>query len=157
MTVVEGWFQGKRMRTIPAPGDIDDAARQEIILNICLNSKAFYTIDQGRFEFVGNRTDCALLVLCQRDWGVSYDEACSLACMSTRCIFVSATGASHMMRLAPVHACLHIFCLMLPASATGASHMTRLAPAHACLHVVSLARALPARLGRFAVRPMHAC
>jgi Ca2+-transporting ATPase len=47
--------------------------RRQLELNMCLNSKAF-VIDKGAsqpLEFVGNRTECALLVLAGK-WGADY-------------------------------------------------------------------------------------
>jgi hypothetical protein len=75
MTVVEGWFSGRKYDTPPPkdalPGNVADA----IINNICLNSKAFYIEEAGKKTvFVGNRTECALLMLCERDFGVPYDD-----------------------------------------------------------------------------------
>lgn len=74
MTVVEGWFAGTKYSSLPKleqlPGDVG----QEIIYNICLNSKAFYTEEPGKkAEFVGNRTECALLQLCQKVFNTPYD------------------------------------------------------------------------------------
>lgn len=44
---------------------------QELSLNACLNGKAFLIEHGDILEFVGNRTECALLVLA-RKWGVNY-------------------------------------------------------------------------------------
>mmetsp|Transcript_8941 Transcript_8941/g.29390 ORF Transcript_8941/g.29390 Transcript_8941/m.29390 type:complete len:1038 (+) Transcript_8941:510-3623(+) len=62
MTVVEGWFAGKKETSMPptlsAPV-VDCLAR-----GIALNSKAFLVPEEdGRISFVGNRTECALLML----------------------------------------------------------------------------------------------
>lgn len=75
MTVVEGWFAGIKYPAPPRrdqlPGDVGD----EIVKNICLNSKAFYVEEAGKkTEFVGNRTECALLQLCQKELGVPYES-----------------------------------------------------------------------------------
>jgi hypothetical protein len=75
MTVVEGWFSGTKHKSPPRldqmPGDVG----QEIINNICMNSKAFYIEEPGKkIEYVGNRTECALLQLCQKSFGVPYDS-----------------------------------------------------------------------------------
>jgi hypothetical protein len=44
---------------------------QELSLNACLNGKAFLIEHGDLLEFVGNRTECALLVLA-RKWGINY-------------------------------------------------------------------------------------
>jgi hypothetical protein len=44
---------------------------QELSLNACLNGKAFLIEHGDILEFVGNRTECALLVLA-RKWGINY-------------------------------------------------------------------------------------
>ena len=74
MTVVEGWFQGKHYSDVPKPEALTPTTKAQIVNNICLNSKAFYIEEPGKkVEFVGNRTDCALLLMCQRDWSEPYD------------------------------------------------------------------------------------
>ena len=75
MTVVEGWFAGVKYGTPPSKSQLPDAVANDIIKNICLNSKAFYVEEEGKkTEFVGNRTECALLQLCQKEFGVPYDS-----------------------------------------------------------------------------------
>jgi len=72
MTVTEGWFAGKKFDVIPAPGDISGELLKELQTNIALNSKAFLMDgEKGKTEFVGNRTECALLML-MRAWGEDY-------------------------------------------------------------------------------------
>ncbi len=39
MTVVEGWFSGRKYDTLPAPSDLPETAAREIGLNAALNSK----------------------------------------------------------------------------------------------------------------------
>lgn len=74
MTVVEGWFSGKKYSEPPAKSSLPPNVADDIIKNICLNSKAFYIEETGKkTEFVGNRTECALLMLCQKDFGIPYD------------------------------------------------------------------------------------
>jgi len=74
MTVVEGWFCGKKYATPPSTALLPAAVFDEIVNNICLNSKAFYIEEAGKkTEFVGNRTECALLMLSQRDWATPYE------------------------------------------------------------------------------------
>jgi len=47
---------------------------QELAKNSCLNSKAFLIVHgTDLVEFVGNRTECALLMLA-RKWGVDYKQ-----------------------------------------------------------------------------------
>jgi magnesium-transporting ATPase (P-type) len=75
MTVVEGWFSGKKYNTPPSKEALPPNVAQIIIDNICLNSKAFYIDEPGKKTvFVGNRTECALLMLCERDFKVPYDN-----------------------------------------------------------------------------------
>ena len=74
MTVVEGWFAGDKHLTPPSRKQLNDTVANDIIKNICLNSKAFYVEEDGKkTEFVGNRTECALLQLCQKEFDVPYD------------------------------------------------------------------------------------
>lgn len=74
MTVVEGWFSGVKYNEPPTKASLPPNVAEAIINNICLNSKAFYIEEPGKkTEFVGNRTECALLMLCERDFGVPYD------------------------------------------------------------------------------------
>ncbi|GAB4816684.1 hypothetical protein N2152v2_003730 [Parachlorella kessleri] len=72
MTVVEGYFCATKYPSVPQPAQLPADARQEIILNCALNSKAFLVEgEKGSVEFVGNRTECALLVMIQK-WGEDY-------------------------------------------------------------------------------------
>jgi Ca2+-transporting ATPase len=72
MTVTEGWFAGVVHSEAPCADKIPSDLRHELDLNIAINSKAFL-IEHGAdlVEFVGNRTECALLML-SRKWGSSY-------------------------------------------------------------------------------------
>jgi hypothetical protein len=72
MTVTEGWFGGKSHSTAPAAEEVPGELRAALELNFALNSKAFL-IEHGAdlVEFVGNRTECALLML-GRKWGSDY-------------------------------------------------------------------------------------
>ncbi|MEW5311473.1 MAG: hypothetical protein WDW38_003186 [Sanguina aurantia] len=74
MTVVEGWFAGHMLDHTPTFDELPPDLMNEIKLNIALSSKAFL-IDQpnGSVEFVGNRTECALLMLL-RVWKMDYAE-----------------------------------------------------------------------------------
>jgi Ca2+-transporting ATPase len=76
MTVTEGWFAGKKYDRAPELGELPTAGgfARELAANCALNSKAFL-IEHGPdlpLEFVGNRTECALLALALRKWGVDY-------------------------------------------------------------------------------------
>jgi P-type Ca2+ transporter type 2C len=74
MTVVEGQFFGVEYSEVPSADALPDAAREQIELNCALNAKAFLTEDEktGAIGFVGNRTECALLLMLQKDWKVDY-------------------------------------------------------------------------------------
>lgn len=73
MTVVEGWFAGHKLDHAPAPNELQPELLEQLKLNIALNSKAFLVVQHGtdRVDFVGNRTECALLMLL-RKWGHDY-------------------------------------------------------------------------------------
>ncbi|KAL4452347.1 hypothetical protein ABPG75_008009 [Micractinium tetrahymenae] len=71
MTVVKGYFCGKMYEEVPPLDQLPPQAGEEIVLNAALNSKAFLVEDDGKIEFVGNRTECALLVMA-RNWGQDY-------------------------------------------------------------------------------------
>jgi hypothetical protein len=99
MTVVEGWFAGKKYSAPPGKADLPEGVAQDIIKNICLNSKAFYIEEPGKkTEFVGNRTECALLMLCQRDLGVPYDGIRKLYEASVKYVrtFLTSLGPVHL-------------------------------------------------------------
>ena len=73
MTVTEGWFAGTKHASAPEAAQLNSTVREALEANISLNSKAF-VIDKGPgvpAEFVGNRTECALLVLAGK-WGCDY-------------------------------------------------------------------------------------
>eukprot|EP00873_Tetraselmis_striata_P037774 jgi/Tetstr1/458038/TSEL_044546.t1 len=72
MTVVEGWFGGAKVDRVPEASDVGDALREELALGCAVNSKAML-LDAagGRVDFVGNRTECALLMMV-RNWGCDY-------------------------------------------------------------------------------------
>jgi hypothetical protein len=86
MTVTQGWFGGVMCDTTPASSDLPEDLSRQLAMNCALNSKAFliYKDDTAvdmdgkaavaanrRVEFVGNRTECALLMLLQK-WNMSY-------------------------------------------------------------------------------------
>ncbi|KAF6264067.1 hypothetical protein COO60DRAFT_1457828 [Scenedesmus sp. NREL 46B-D3] len=69
MTVTEGWFAGQTLDHAPSSEEVPSEVRSLLELNFALNSKAFL-IEHGKdlVDFVGNRTECALLML-SRKWG----------------------------------------------------------------------------------------
>lgn len=73
MTVVKGWFSGASYEDVPDPEQLPEPIKDAIVLNCSLNSKAFLTEDPatGVVGFVGNRTECALLVMVKK-WGIDY-------------------------------------------------------------------------------------
>lgn len=73
MTVVEGWFHGKKFTKTPQRSELIDSVANDIILNASLNSKAFLIEENSQITFVGNRTECALLMLV-RNWGQDYHQ-----------------------------------------------------------------------------------
>lgn len=72
MTVTEGWFAGNFTPQAPTADELHPELRNLLEINFALNSKAFL-IEHGAdlVEFVGNRTECALLML-GRKWGSNY-------------------------------------------------------------------------------------
>eukprot|EP00210_Caulerpa_lentillifera_P000082 g78.t1 len=74
MTVVEGWFHGLYFNETPTAEQLNSEVVTLITENACLNSKAFLIDEENETtEFVGNRTECALLILA-RNWKVDYSE-----------------------------------------------------------------------------------
>ena len=72
MTVVDGWFGGAGTDGLPAWDDLPAGLRDTLVENIALNSTAFLIEgEHGAVDFVGNRTECALLMLA-RGWGQNY-------------------------------------------------------------------------------------
>lgn len=71
MTVVEGWFAGKLFDHCPQPDELPQDVCDELKLNCALNSKAFVLENGPKIDFVGNRTECALLMLI-KNWGCDY-------------------------------------------------------------------------------------
>jgi hypothetical protein len=64
----------RRSHPLLRPQELPADAARELALNCCLNSKAFL-IEGGPslLSFVGNRTECALLVMV-RKWGTDYKQ-----------------------------------------------------------------------------------
>lgn len=67
MTVVEGWFSGKILDHAPEASELQPDLLEQLKLNIAVNSKAFLILQPNEsVEFVGNRTECALLMLLRK-------------------------------------------------------------------------------------------
>ncbi|GIL84523.1 hypothetical protein Vretimale_14412 [Volvox reticuliferus] len=71
MTVVEGWFAGKVFDHCPQPEELPQDVCDELKLNCSLNSKAHVLENGPKIDFVGNRTECALLMML-KNWGCDY-------------------------------------------------------------------------------------
>jgi Ca2+-transporting ATPase len=71
MTVTEGWFAGAKHATTPDKADLPAELADELLLNFALNSKAHLIPNGDLVTFIGNRTECALLMLA-RKWGADY-------------------------------------------------------------------------------------
>ncbi|KIY91478.1 Plasma membrane calcium-transporting ATPase [Monoraphidium neglectum] len=74
MTVTEGWFSGVKLDHAPAKEELRADLAEDLALNCALNSKA-HLLEGGAdlMTFVGNRTECALLMMARR-WGVDYKQ-----------------------------------------------------------------------------------
>jgi len=75
MTVVSGWFQdNKYTGSVPGSSEITAEVKKELEMNFALNSKAFLIEDDPKnIQFIGNRTECALLML-GKAWGSDYKK-----------------------------------------------------------------------------------
>lgn len=60
MTVVEVWADGKDV-------SVDQLRSDEMLQNFCLNSTADISKKDGRYEFLGNPTECSLLVCADKN------------------------------------------------------------------------------------------
>jgi len=75
MTVVEGWISGKTFKEIPLKRKLDDFTQHLLADGISINSKAIVNYSAaGNPEFIGNKTECALLVFVKSSLGVDYTE-----------------------------------------------------------------------------------
>jgi Ca2+-transporting ATPase len=73
MTVVEGWIAGKTFDQIPLSRQLDPFTKQVLAEGISINSKAIVNYSAaGTPEFIGNKTECALLVFINASLGVDY-------------------------------------------------------------------------------------
>lgn len=66
MTVTDIWYNGKNT-------DVSKVDSIEILHNFCINSTANISQSRGGFEFIGNPTECSLLVCAEKN-GVNYEE-----------------------------------------------------------------------------------
>ncbi|PNH03295.1 Plasma membrane calcium-transporting ATPase 4 [Tetrabaena socialis] len=74
MTVVEGWFAGSAESAVPQPEQLHPELLSLLKYNCALNSKAFLVEQEnGTTDFVGNRTECALLIML-RKLGFEYKD-----------------------------------------------------------------------------------
>jgi Ca2+-transporting ATPase len=74
MTVVKTVISTLKQDDVPELESISSKISHSITLNACMNSKAFLTeSDDGSISFVGNRTECALLMML-KSWGVDYSQ-----------------------------------------------------------------------------------
>lgn len=74
MTVVEGWFQGQYFSQLPTDRELEPTVLELITDNASLNSEAFLIQEENEpIKFVGNRTECALLVLA-KNLNVDYKD-----------------------------------------------------------------------------------
>ncbi|KAG2453047.1 hypothetical protein HYH02_002382 [Chlamydomonas schloesseri] len=75
MTVVEGWFVGRHFSAAPKANELDPDVCEQLKMNCAMNAKAFIIEkENGKMDFVGNRTECALLLFMNRDLGSNYND-----------------------------------------------------------------------------------
>jgi len=73
MTVVQGFVGGEMFEDVPAlTKAVKGEARDKLNVAIALNSTAFITRDGDKTDFVGSKTECALLMLSE-DLGADYE------------------------------------------------------------------------------------
>lgn len=73
MTVVEGWISGKSFKEIPMKRKLDPFSQYLLTQSISINSKAIVNgVGERNPEFIGNKTEGALLVFCYQSLGVDY-------------------------------------------------------------------------------------
>lgn len=66
MTVTDVWYNGKKT-------DVEKIDSVEMLHNFCINSTANVSQEKNGFEFVGNPTECSLLV-CAKKSGENYEN-----------------------------------------------------------------------------------
>lgn len=82
MTVVDVWVDGKNVA-------VDNIHRQEMLENFCLNSTADISKNDGKYEFVGNPTECSLLACADKnninyaDYRKKFDAPVNELCFSS--------------------------------------------------------------------------
>ena len=75
MTVVEGWISGRSFNQIPLNRQPCALSKQILTESIAINSKAIVNYSSiGTPEFIGNKTECALLVFINASLGVDYNQ-----------------------------------------------------------------------------------
>eukprot|EP00013_Stygamoeba_regulata_P015791 CAMPEP_0177681304 /NCGR_PEP_ID=MMETSP0447-20121125/30639_1 /TAXON_ID=0 /ORGANISM="Stygamoeba regulata, Strain BSH-02190019" /LENGTH=977 /DNA_ID=CAMNT_0019190701 /DNA_START=152 /DNA_END=3083 /DNA_ORIENTATION=- len=76
MTVAEMWIGGNHLTTVPDPNSLDSTLRDHYCYHSSVNSNAnikFKTSELERNQFIGNKTECALIYLVNT-WGFSYED-----------------------------------------------------------------------------------
>lgn len=76
MTVVNLWACDEEISSVTeAQNVLPNIVKESIVVNSAVNSKAFLMNEEGGIQvsFVGNRTECALLMML-RSWGISYND-----------------------------------------------------------------------------------
>eukprot|EP01103_Thecamoeba_quadrilineata_P002746 TRINITY_DN12642_c0_g1_i1.p1 TRINITY_DN12642_c0_g1~~TRINITY_DN12642_c0_g1_i1.p1 ORF type:complete len:989 (-),score=241.99 TRINITY_DN12642_c0_g1_i1:45-3011(-) len=72
MTVLQGWIAGKRFDVSNLPSFSRDVAHL-FAEGLACNSTAYLTVDStGRTEYVGSKTECALLEFCKDKLGIDW-------------------------------------------------------------------------------------
>mmetsp|Transcript_4289 Transcript_4289/g.13717 ORF Transcript_4289/g.13717 Transcript_4289/m.13717 type:complete len:995 (+) Transcript_4289:117-3101(+) len=67
MTVTQGWFAGRSCDDVPSAESLGPVVTDVLAQSVAINSKAFLMDGAGgEVQFVGNRTECALLVLLRK-------------------------------------------------------------------------------------------
>ena len=90
MTVMKGYLAGIFYESVPAASDLATNVVNLINVGIAVNSKAFISLNEvGLLDFVGNKTECALLVFCQK-LGGDYREIRSASVVKQLYAFSSA-------------------------------------------------------------------
>lgn len=75
MTIVEGWIAGKSFKDVPMKRKLDDFSQLVLSENIGINSKAVVNYsDAGNPDFIGNKTECAMLVFSKNSLNVDYND-----------------------------------------------------------------------------------
>lgn len=86
MTVVQGWFADVMHEEIPDVDEIPDRVKESVAYNSALNSKAFLVEEGATIEFVGNRTECALLLMIKK-WNYFYSKIRESECHNVHQVY----------------------------------------------------------------------